>query len=711
MKHALLVATVVIMVSGAASAEIPQVLGYQGRITDNSGVPVADGTYAMRFRIYDDETAGALLWDSNDDSVVVAGGAFSVMLGESPQPTLSLAFDEDYWLLVTFDGEDQLPRKRLGSVGYAYMASGIVPGTEMVDSRGNPIFKGTNLGTGAGLRGDSEQGDGVRGESSATDGKGVYGISTATTGQTYGGSFESSSSTYGRGVFAWAKGTTGQAVGVYGVSSSPSGYAVLGEADATTGTNYGVYGKTNSSSGYGVFGEVAATIGTNYGVCGKVSSTSGSGVFGRSTATTGTVYGGRFESSSSAYGRGVFGWAKATSGQTMGVYGLSSSPSGYGIFGEADATTGTNYAVYGETDSPDGYGGYFDGRGYFSGNVGVGTTSPGAKLDVRGSAVFNEDGADSDFRVEGYTNENLIFVDADSNRVGIGTGAPNAMLDVRGSAVFNEDSTDSDFRIAGVSRPNLFFVDASEGKIGIGTNSPSVRLDVDGTAVFSKVGIGITSPDYNLDVNGRINASGMIRASDSTGARRAYIDGDEAEMATVGPNGQTNFGVTHTEGHPNYGLFAVADDEANGLAGMKINDSGVGTMWAGLKSFRMENPNQPGTEIWYVCIEGPEAAAYIRGTARLDNGRASISFPDHFQAVATEQGMTVQLTPRSAESEGLAVTEQSVEGIEVRELRNGTGSYEFHYTVMAVRKGFEDYQVIQPAMDLKLPMAPPAPGT
>ena len=33
--------------------------------------------------------------------------------------------------------------------------------------------------------------------------------------------------------------------------------------------------------------------------------------------------------------------------------------------------------------------------------VGIGTNSPGAKLDVRGSALFNEGGADADFRVEG----------------------------------------------------------------------------------------------------------------------------------------------------------------------------------------------------------------------------------------------------------------------------------------------------------------------
>ena len=48
------------------------------------------------------------------------------------------------------------------------------------------------------------------------------------------------------------------------------------------------------------------------------------------------------------------------------------------------------------------------------------------------------------------------------------------------------------------------------------------------------------------------------------------------------------------------------------------------------------------------------------------------------------------------------MTQRSVEGIEVRELRNGSGSYEFDYTVMAVREGHEDYQVIRPAEDLEI---------
>jgi len=80
-----------------------------------------------------------------------------------------------------------------------------------------------------------------------------------------------------------------------------------------------------------------------------------------------------------------------------------------------------------------------------SGNVGIGTTSPGAKLEVRGSAIFNEQGLDADFRVEGDTDANLLFVDASTDRVGIGTNAPGAKLEVRGSAIFNEQGLDADF--------------------------------------------------------------------------------------------------------------------------------------------------------------------------------------------------------------------------------------------------------------------------
>lgn len=41
-----------------------------------------------------------------------------------------------------------------------------------------------------------------------------------------------------------------------------------------------------------------------------------------------------------------------------------------------------------------------------------------------GTFVFNETGADKDFRIESDTNANMFFVDASANRVGIGTSTP-----------------------------------------------------------------------------------------------------------------------------------------------------------------------------------------------------------------------------------------------------------------------------------------------
>ncbi len=51
--------------------------------------------------------------------------------------------------------------------------------------------------------------------------------------------------------------------------------------------------------------------------------------------------------------------------------------------------------------------------------------------------------------------------------------------------------------------------------------------------------------------------------------------------------------------------------------------------------------------------------------------------------------------PLSPGSEGLAVVKKSTREIAVRELRNGTGIYELDYIVRAVRKGYENFEVIR----------------
>ena len=64
--------------------------------------------------------------------------------------------------------------------------------------------------------------------------------------------------------------------------------------------------------------------------------------------------------------------------------------------------------------------------------------------------------------------------------VGVGTNTPTADFDVRGSAVFNDNGGNNDFRIEGDAQPNLFFAKASTDRIGIGTNDPNERLEIAG---------------------------------------------------------------------------------------------------------------------------------------------------------------------------------------------------------------------------------------
>jgi hypothetical protein len=109
-----------------------------------------------------------------------------------------------------------------------------------------------------------------------------------------------------------------------------------------------------------------------------------------------------------------------------------------------------------------------------NGNVGIGTTSPGAKLSVDGSAVFNESGADVDFRIESDTNTHAFFLDAGNSRVGINNSTPSEALDVTGDAAVSGNATFGTIAnrtTATVAPDNLFRFPFEEDTIGfVGPN-------------------------------------------------------------------------------------------------------------------------------------------------------------------------------------------------------------------------------------------------
>ena len=125
--------------------------------------------------------------------------------------------------------------------------------------------------------------------------------------------------------------------------------------------------------------------------------------------------------------------------------------------------------------------------------------------------VFNDGGADIDFRIEGDTNANLFFVDAGNDRVGIGTSSPSNPIHVVNNsgtvatAYFNNISTGGDspalivqggannnntvgtFEVRDYSG-NTDFKVQGDGRVGIGTTAPPALCSIAGPSVTGTVG-------------------------------------------------------------------------------------------------------------------------------------------------------------------------------------------------------------------------------
>ncbi|MEP7323524.1 MAG: hypothetical protein ABI761_16490, partial [Saprospiraceae bacterium] len=204
--------------------------------------------------------------------------------------------------------------------------------------------------------------------------------------------------------------------------------------------------------------------------------------------------------------------------------------------------------------------------------------------------------------------------------------------------------------------------------------------DVDGAALFtwfSGSGVGFISTDKLQHPRAEFKP-GHINVNGTNGGENAF-------MASVA-------------GSPHLGYIGVCNSNIVGApvkAGMYTNANNQGIIFGDQKNFRINYPGKPDKEIWYGSVEGPELAAYVRGTGKLVNGRAIIEFPDHYQQLANTTTMTVIVTPLSGKSKGLAVVKKSITGFDVEELMEGSGSYEFDWEAKCVRKGHEDFEVVR----------------
>ncbi|MCB4790431.1 MAG: tail fiber domain-containing protein [Elusimicrobia bacterium] len=279
------------------------------------------------------------------------------------------------------------------------------------------------------------------------------------------------------------------------------------------------------------------------------------------------------------------------------------------------------------------------------GSVGINTASPNAKLDVRGNAVFNEDAGNYDFRVEGVTNANLLFIDASEDKIGIGKGNPTRRLDVQGDICSDIGQDSARGFIWGSAEANRFkltydgalklFSDAlgdntpiitfirADGKVGINTASPGAKLDVSGDAKISGnlavdtnvlfvdtsgdyVGIGTNTPGAKLEVSG----GNLKMTSGNIMLNNNWLSGDGGnEGIYIDSSGQVGIGTSSPNiAGGDYRVLTIADTTNYGASLELLFGSGG----VGLISFHNSQAQQSGKTIAYIH-GGPDGGSNNAG--------------------------------------------------------------------------------------------------
>lgn len=101
--------------------QIPNLINYQGRLTDVQGKPV-NGIVEMSVRVYDAPTGGNLVYEESIGSVEVVNGTYSFQFGDAANGIIGILVGFQCHLALVVDGVEEQTRSRLLAVPYALNA-------------------------------------------------------------------------------------------------------------------------------------------------------------------------------------------------------------------------------------------------------------------------------------------------------------------------------------------------------------------------------------------------------------------------------------------------------------------------------------------------------------------------------------------------------------------------------------------------------------
>ena len=100
----------------------------------------------------------------------------------------------------------------------------------------------------------------------------------------------------------------------------------------------------------------------------------------------------------------------------------------------------------------------------------------------------------------------------------------------------------------------------------------------------------------------------------------------------------------------------------------------------GWKGFDIKHPNKKGHRLRHVCVEGPEAAVYVRGTLKNSN---IIELPEYWKGLVDPESISITLTPIGSYQE---LYIKNIEwGQKVTVMNSTSGSIHCFYSIWASR--------------------------
>ena len=453
------------------SAQIPQTLQYQGKLTSATGIGITD-TLPMRFVIYNAATGGDSLWGEVHDgtsAVPVNKGLFSVKLG-SINP-INLPFDEQYWLGIFVDGSAVNPRVELTASPYSFRAL-------VADSIAGSTPQDTFIA----------YWDSIRNVPAEIYDRGFIQLRTA------GEPWLTDSATFAAGENI----TLTQSNDTIYISSDDAQWTLSGGALYPRSTAYNVgIGTATPFQKLDVQGGIRVGY-TDIPIVGSI----------------------RFNADHFEGYVPDSGWITLSGGRVVYDTSLHWSQSGNSLYltdptnnvGIGTNTPSTKLHIVGDLRT--------DGNFYLNGalNDGGGFGNPGQILSSTGSGVqwidYTPAVNDSDWQVSGTDMYALP-----SGNVGIGTTTPSAKLEVSGEAIFG-----GQVRVYGATRLILSDTIASKS-IALRTDGAAVDVEADSADLYingdsniylnpespGNIGIGMTTPESRLDVAGDVRVRGGIR--------------------------------------------------------------------------------------------------------------------------------------------------------------------------------------------------------